>query len=125
MTARAQAWQTPVDSLCYTARASGWGNIPSGGQPTCFLNLLEFSNSCSESNSQPRSDSREFHLRLNLVAQRVLAKEGKPMGRTARTVTDECRPLELLGRARPDPLAVYYAQMKRLSMVMHIDAVTG
>jgi len=59
-----------------------------------------------------------------LVAQRVLAKEGKPMGRTARTVTDECRQLELLGKARPDPLAVYYTQMKRLSMVMHIDAVT-
>jgi hypothetical protein len=60
-----------------------------------------------------------------LVAQRVLAEQGKPIRRTAKTVTDDIRQLELLGEARPDPLAVYYAQMKRLGMVMHIDAVTG
>ncbi|MBV8890821.1 MAG: hypothetical protein JO266_02405 [Acidobacteria bacterium] len=27
--------------MCYTARASGWGNIPSGGQPTCFFKLVK------------------------------------------------------------------------------------
>jgi hypothetical protein len=27
--------------LCYTAWASGWGNIPSGGQPTCFFKLVK------------------------------------------------------------------------------------